>query len=108
MKNPVVAQIARFGALVAGVHAFQVHIAQERAAKEAAERTCAPRVDPKFRDAAILLGVPLDASVEKIRRACRLKLSRERIHPDHGGNAEAAKRVIAARDLLVKRAKERS
>jgi hypothetical protein len=128
MNNPVVAQVARFCALVAGVNAFHVHMAQERAAKEATERKGAeeraaaagPRrspserptdsapVDPKLREAAILLGVPLDASVEKIRRACRAKLTRERIHPDHGGNAETAKRVIAARDLLVRRAKERS
>jgi hypothetical protein len=66
------------------------------------------RIDPETREAANLLGISLPASAREIRRACRQKLIDERIHPDHGGDGEQARRVIAARDLLVDRCKVQS
>jgi hypothetical protein len=56
-------------------------------------------------EAARLLGVGLDASESEIRAALRARLADSCIHPDHGGDGEEAKRLIAARNLLVERAR---
>jgi uncharacterized protein YbjQ (UPF0145 family) len=56
-------------------------------------------------EAARLLGVGLDASESEIRAALRARLTDSRMHPDHGGDGEEAKRLIAARNLLVERAR---
>jgi hypothetical protein len=55
------------------------------------------------REAAELLGVPLDASADEIRAALRAKLVRSRLHPDQGGDGDEAKRLIAAKNLLIER-----
>ena len=58
---------------------------------------------PGFDDAAAarkLLGVARDADADAIRAAHR-RLAAE-VHPDRGGSAETARRVNAARDLLLK------
>ena len=63
-----------------------------------------PLLDPAV-EAAALLGVELDASPDEIRRALRAKLTATAAHPDHGGDCEEASRLIAARNLLVERAR---
>jgi hypothetical protein len=57
--------------------------------------------------AATLLGVPLDASEDAIRAALRARLSSSRLHPDQGGDGEEAKRLIAAKNLLIERARRK-
>jgi hypothetical protein len=52
-------------------------------------------------EAAELLGVQLDANPDEIRRALRFKMTATGAHPDHGGDAVEAQRLIAARDLLI-------
>ena len=51
--------------------------------------------------ARVILGVGPDATREEIRTAYRKRISQA--HPDRGGSAEAAARVNAARDVLLKR-----
>lgn len=63
-----------------------------------------PAVPKEVLEAASLLGVSPDAPVKEIRRAFRAKMVNEQLHPDHGGDPEVARRVVAARDLLIKRA----
>lgn len=48
-----------------------------------------------------ILGVDARASEAEIRAAHRRLL--QAVHPDHGGSAELAQRVNAARDTLLKR-----
>src|SRR5215831_7235153 len=60
-----------------------------------------PAADLEILRAAILLGVSIDASADEIRSAFRTRL--REIHPDHGGDAEATRRLIAARDLMMER-----
>jgi hypothetical protein len=55
--------------------------------------------------AAVLLGVDVYANEDVIRAALRERLSSSRIHPDHGGDGEEATRLIAAKNLLIERAK---
>ena len=55
--------------------------------------------------AAQLLGVPRNATADEIRSALREKMSTSRLHPDQGGNEEDAKRLIAAKNLLIERAR---
>ena len=55
--------------------------------------------------AAALLGLDLDASEDEIRAALRAHLTLSRLHPDQGGDAEEAKRLIAAKNYLVERAR---
>ena len=64
-----------------------------------------PKVDERVVEAAALLGVEIDASEDEIRAALRARLSSSRVHPDHGGDADEAKRLIAAKNLLIERAK---
>ena len=59
-------------------------------------------VDP-FVDAAKVLGVELTADADEIRAALRRRMSESRVHPDHGGDGDLAKKLIAAKNLLVER-----
>jgi hypothetical protein len=56
-------------------------------------------------EAAELLGVDLDASEDAIRAALRMHLSSSGLHPDQGGDGEQATLLIAAKNLLVERAR---
>lgn len=58
-------------------------------------RTPAMRIDEAHR----VLGVASGADAETIRAAHRRLVAR--VHPDHGGSAELAARVNAARDVLL-------
>jgi hypothetical protein len=57
-------------------------------------------------EAAVQLGVPLDATADQIRAALRSKLAGSRIHPDHGGDGDEAKRLIAAKNYLIDRLRQ--
>jgi hypothetical protein len=59
--------------------------------------------DRDLRDAAALLGVSGDADHDEIRAALRARLTETRAHPDHGGDEEYAKRLIAAKNFLIQR-----
>ena len=65
----------------------------------------APPPDTEAQAAAQLLGVGLDASPDEIRAALRAKLANSRIHPDQGGDGEEARRLMAAKNLLISRAR---
>jgi hypothetical protein len=54
-------------------------------------------------NAAELLGIAVDATADEIRAALRARLSSSKLHPDQGGDGEEAKRLIAAKNLLVER-----
>ena len=60
-----------------------------------------PRIVTDAAEARAILGVPPGADAETIRAAHR-RLVRG-VHPDRGGSAELARRVNAARDLLLRR-----
>ena len=64
-----------------------------------------PIPDRSVVEAAALLGVSIDATEDQLRAALRSRLSGSGIHPDHGGDGEAAKRLIAAKNFLVERAR---
>jgi CysZ protein len=51
--------------------------------------------------AAQVLGVQANASVEEIRSAFRKRLFE--VHPDRGGDEEATRRLVDARDRLLRR-----
>ena len=57
-------------------------------------------------EAAEILGVDAGASPDEVRAALRRRLEVERLHPDQGGDEESAKRLIAAKNLLIQRARE--
>ncbi|HEX8387842.1 MAG TPA: DnaJ domain-containing protein [Sphingomonas sp.] len=59
------------------------------------------RVSLNEAEARALLGVPADADADAIRAAHRRLVGQ--VHPDRGGSAELARRVNAARDLLLGR-----
>jgi hypothetical protein len=59
-------------------------------------------IDRDAAAAATILGVAVDASADEIRAALRRALSESRLHPDHGGDGEEAKRLIAAKNLLIR------
>jgi hypothetical protein len=59
-------------------------------------------------EAAKLLAIDVDASPDEIRAALRAKMSAGGVHPDHGGDERVAKRLIAARNLLIERAQRKS
>lgn len=86
----------RFGALGvlagAGVAAALWFLPQPRTA---------PRRGMSAEEARALLGVMETASEADIRAAYRSRIATA--HPDRGGTAEAAARLNAARDLLLKR-----
>lgn len=96
-------------ALLAGVTEWAKAQQAQRSALDAA-REAAPVMDDSDTaalDAATLLGVPLDAAPDQIRAALRAKLATSRVHPDQGGDVEAAKRLISAKNLLIDRARAR-
>jgi hypothetical protein len=62
-------------------------------------------VDEAVANAAALLGVAVDANADEIRAALRSRLSASGLHPDQGGDGEEAKLLIAAKNLLVERAR---
>ena len=59
-------------------------------------------VDAAVLTAAAMLDVTVDATEQQIRSALRARLSESRAHPDHGGDGDHAKRLIGARELLLK------
>jgi hypothetical protein len=65
----------------------------------------APKAEPAdpAADAAKALGVDLSANADDIRAALRRRMAESRVHPDQGGDADLAKRLIAAKNLLVER-----
>jgi len=94
-------RFALVGGALGGALYFIAHADEDDRADE-------PTADPSLPDraavdAAALLDVPLDASAPQIRAALRSKLSASRAHPDHGGDDEETRRLIAARDLLLHR-----
>lgn len=60
-----------------------------------------PAMTAEERDARAVLGVPPRADAEAIRAAHRRLLAEA--HPDRGGSADAARRINAARDVLLNR-----
>lgn len=65
------------------------------------------RVESDVREAAAALGVSPDSTADEIRAALRARLGASRLHPDHGGDGEEAKRLIAAKNLLLERLRGR-
>jgi hypothetical protein len=63
-------------------------------------RTRAPRLSTETASAARLLGVAPDAGIDDIRAAHRRLIAA--LHPDAGGNGDAAARLNAARDTLLR------
>ena len=70
----------------------------------------APKVEVALTpaEAAKLLGVTIDASPDAVRAALRARMSAGGVHPDHGGDAEIAKQLIAAKNLLIEHARRKS
>ena len=64
--------------------------------------------DDELAEAGELLGVDPEAGQAEIRAALRARLATSRVHPDQGGDAEEAKRLIAAQNLLLEHARSRS
>ena len=64
-------------------------------------------VDGSAARAAMLLGIVVSASEDEIRAALRARLSSSRVHPDQGGDEAQAKQLIAAKNLLIERARAR-
>lgn len=106
-------------AWLAGLNAYVSHMNDERVGADGAtnhgneagaqaERDDGEADDEDVSEAAKLLGVMPSATIDEIRAALRAKLGASRIHPDQGGDAELAKRLIAAKNLLVERAKAAS
>ena len=58
-------------------------------------------------EAAARLGVDVDAADDVVRAALRERLAASRIHPDHGGDHDAAAELIAAKNLLCDRVRRR-
>lgn len=58
-------------------------------------------------DAAARLCVDVDATDDVVRAALRERLAASRVHPDHGGDHDAAAELIAAKNLLCARARRR-
>jgi len=58
----------------------------------------APKIDEK--EARAILGVDRTADAEAIRAAHRRLVAA--VHPDRGGSTELARRINAARDVLLK------
>ena len=64
-------------------------------------RKTPPRPSMAEAEARAILGVDNAADAEAIRAAHRRLVSA--VHPDRGGSAELARRINAARDVLLKR-----
>ena len=104
------------GVLCAGAALFATCLDAEQTARAARTQIPPPRpANPYSQEAdedddetealaaALLLGVRLDSNADEIRAALRRRMSEARVHPDHGGDAEAARRLIDAKNLLVER-----
>lgn len=65
----------------------------------------APPIDERTENAAARLGIAPNATEDEIRAALRVRLSSSRLHPDHGGDGDEAKELIAAKNLLIERAR---
>ncbi len=63
--------------------------------------------DEHFVEAARVLRVSAGATSDEIRAALRARLAETRSHPDQGGDEEQAKKLIAAKNLLMQRAHDR-
>jgi DnaJ-domain-containing protein 1 len=81
----------------------------QRESRQTASRANATVVydDDEIEEAARVLGVSVDATADEIRFALRAKMRASRLHPDHGGDEAQAKRLIAAKNLLIERTKVR-
>lgn len=64
-----------------------------------------PTLSAPEQHAATLLGVNATATEDQIRSALRARLATSRLHPDHGGDGQEATRLIAAKNLLIERAR---
>jgi len=91
------------GALIAAA----IYTEERRRSSAEAPPVATPKVPDPAEDAATLLGVDLDATEGEIRAALRRKLTETHAHPDQGGDLAGARRFIAARDLLIERARAR-
>ena len=114
-----VARKALGSAFVAGLVGGALHVLTRVVEAELAAQSLAPAAhldepepvceepdaedDDETVEAAKLLGVTLSASDSEIRAALRERLRSSRLHPDHGGDGEEAKRLIAAKNHLVAR-----
>jgi hypothetical protein len=74
-------------------------------APRANQKRSASPIDDKMAEAAALLGVTVDASEDQIRAALRGHFASSRLHTDQGGDGERAKQLIAAKNLMVERAR---
>jgi hypothetical protein len=99
-----VARAALSSAVVAGLVGGALKILDSML-RAHAEDGIHPDFDSEAQRAANLLGVELDATEDEIRAALRDRLASSRLHPDQGGDGEAAKELIAAKNLLVERAR---
>ncbi len=81
-------------------------LAETMAARAPTDGAAERSADEEAREAARLLGIAPDADADEIRAALRAKLADSRLHPDHGGDAEGAKELIAAKNLLIQRLEE--
>jgi hypothetical protein len=84
---------------------------RRRVSKPKQRRRVAPPPPPPLpvdadRAAAELLGVSLDADESAIRAALRAKMKAGNVHPDQGGDAERAKRLVMAQNRLIERARK--
>jgi len=75
-----------------------------RGARSTLSRSAA--IDREIAAARSLLGVSETAGEDEIRAAYRRIAAA--VHPDRGGSAELARRVNAARDILLKRGADRA
>ncbi len=98
-----VARAALSSAVVAGILGGALKILDSMLRADG-EETIQP-VDSDAQRAANLLGVELDATEDEVRSALRDRLASSRLHPDQGGDGEAAKELIAAKNLLIERAR---
>jgi hypothetical protein len=65
-------------------------------------------VDLQLLAAATALGISATATEDEIRAALRRRLASSRLHPDQGGDGEEARRLIAAKNLMMERARARA
>jgi hypothetical protein len=90
--------------LAGALHLLGHAIREEMKASQEAPADNVPDADvDEVQEAATLLGVSVDAGEDEIRAALRARLASSRLHPDQGGDGEEAKRLIAAKNLLVER-----
>jgi hypothetical protein len=90
------------GRLISGIHfltmSFEPHAQDKPPAIEELDED---------QEAALLLGVDVEATEVEIRSALRAQLRATGLHPDQGGDADGAKNLIAAQNRLIARARLR-